>query len=233
MTYVRDTSGTVYEVKSPGSNPKYVECGSDLSDISSRRCPPGVDFKSISAESEFVVGLGMEDRLWGWGWGWVLDDPTIDTNWKQAEVGNGHVVALRRDGTLWTWGDNEEGQLCLGNRTSLVSPKKVTDTVAPASALNDIIRVEANDERTAVLNKWGIAWMCGRNSFGELGIGNTTSQTTFQRVGDTRFSDISLGNGFTVAIDTDGHIWTWGSDTNGRLGNGAAGSTTEEMRITG
>ena len=110
---------------------------------------------------------------------------------------------------------------------------KVTDKVAPAGALNGIVEVYAGEYTTAVLNKYGKAYMCGDNSSGQLGIGNTTDQSTFQRVGETSFSQIEIGRTFTVAIDTDGHLWSWGADSSRQLGNGAAGSTTEEMRITG
>ncbi len=45
-----------------------------------------------------------------------------DSDWAAVSCGGGHTLALKRDGSLWAWGDNDYGQLGLGDTTSSNSP---------------------------------------------------------------------------------------------------------------
>jgi alpha-tubulin suppressor-like RCC1 family protein len=52
-----------------------------------------------------------------------------DTNWSQLAFGYYHTIALKTDGTLWSWGANERGQLGENDRVYRSSPVQVgTDT---------------------------------------------------------------------------------------------------------
>jgi len=44
------------------------------------------------------------------------------TNWKSISSGYYHTVALKTDGTLWSWGYNEYGQLGVNDITSRSTP---------------------------------------------------------------------------------------------------------------
>ena len=52
-----------------------------------------------------------------------------DTTWSQVAGGGLHQMgAVKTDGTLWTWGYNEGGNLGHNNRTNYSSPKQVPGT---------------------------------------------------------------------------------------------------------
>jgi len=53
----------------------------------------------------------------------VADREGITT--PKVEGGNNHFVALKADGTVWTWGLNNNGQLGLGDKSNRWEP---TDT---------------------------------------------------------------------------------------------------------
>jgi hypothetical protein len=47
------------------------------------------------------------------------------TTWNVVDLGQNWMVAVQKDGTLWAWGNNSQGQLGLGNITTYSSPKQV------------------------------------------------------------------------------------------------------------
>ena len=48
-----------------------------------------------------------------------------DTNWKRCSAGYFYQAAIKENGTLWTWGYNNEGQLGLGNTVDYDTPQQV------------------------------------------------------------------------------------------------------------
>ncbi len=88
----------------------------------------------------FTLGLKAGGSLWAWGnneYGqmgqghvdsYVHGTPIQvgkDTHWAAIAAGRKHCLAFQADGSLWAWGDNEYGQLGLGDATSRYSPAKV------------------------------------------------------------------------------------------------------------
>ena len=74
-----------------------------------------------------------------------------------------HAVALKSDGTVWTWGRNNYGQLGDGTTTDKLSPVQV-------SSLTGVVSVVANDYQTVALKSDGTVWAWGFNgSFWPVG----------------------------------------------------------------
>ena len=135
-------------------------------------------------------------------------------NWKQVAVGYSHTVAIKTDGTLWTWGTGGSGQL--GDNT-------VTDRSTPVTTFaggTNWKQVAGGDGYTAAIKTDGTLWTWGGNIFGALGINTTISRstpvTTF--AGGTNWKQVTCGNSHTAAIKTDGTLWTWGVNIFGALG---------------
>ena len=123
-----------------------------LGDITDRYSPVQVgadtDWKTVAAGRFHTIALKTDGTLWAWGSngagqlglgdaGRDTDRHTpvqvgTDTDWKTVAAGTFHTIALKTDGTLWVWGDNESGQLGLGDAgfdTQRFSPTQVgTDT---------------------------------------------------------------------------------------------------------
>ena len=82
-------------------------------------------------------------------------------------------VAVKEDGTVWTWGNNANGELGRGDKNSVYSPVQVKSGDGN-SYLTDIIFVSAGSNHTLALRKDGTVWAWGINSYGQLGNKTTT-----------------------------------------------------------
>ena len=64
-------------------------------------------------------------------------------------------------------------------------------------------------------------WATGSNTAGQLGIGSTTTMSSFVQVGSfADWENISSSTNHAVAIKTDGTLWAWGRNNLGQLGDG-------------
>jgi alpha-tubulin suppressor-like RCC1 family protein len=130
-----------------------------------------------------------------------------------------HTLAIKTDGTLWSWGFNTNGQLGLGNTTNYSSPKQV-------GALTTWNKVAAGFFSLAIKTD-GTLWSWGFNTFGQLGLGNTTDYSSPKQVGAlTTWSQIASSTHFSLVVKTDGTLWAWGRNNAGQLGIGTSGGGT-------
>ena len=129
-----------------------------------------------------------------------------------ASAGADFTVALKADGTLWTWGGNDEGQLGTGTTEGSTTPVQVLDQVTA---------VVAGDYHVAALRTDGTLWMWGSNIDGQLGTGQATEVLQTQPVQvplNGAVLAVAAGTGHTVAILEDGSLWVWGRNDQGQLG---------------
>ncbi len=142
------------------------------------------------------------------------------TTWLSVSAGRYHSLAIKTDGTMWSWGQNNYGKLGLGNTTDYSSPKQVGagTTWASVSA--------SSGNWTAAIKTDGTIWSWGRNdTFGALGLGNVTNVSSPVQIGAlTNWLRVSGGSYHGIAVKTDGTIWTWGRNAYGTLG---LGNTTD------
>lgn len=140
---------------------------------------------------------------------------TGGTNWKSVACGYGYVAAIKTDGSLWGWGQNNMGSLGDNTTTNKSSP---VQTVAGGS--NWII-VAGGGYRIAAIKTDGTLWVWGRNYNGELG-DNTTilkSSPVQTIAGGTNWKIVACGHYHTAAVKTDGTLWGWGRNIFGQLGD--------------
>lgn len=133
-------------------------------------------------------------------------------------AGPHHSAAIRNDGTLWTWGNNEHGQLGDGSRNARHRPFQVP-------GLTNMVDVAAGRGFTVALRDDGTVWAWGTNWAGQLGDGSLTERTTPVRVQQiANVVAISAGFDFATALQTDGTVWAWGHNLTGQLGNNTSGN---------
>jgi alpha-tubulin suppressor-like RCC1 family protein len=137
------------------------------------------------------------------------------TNWKQVSCGSAHTLAIKTDGTLWSWGRNTSGQLGDNTTTNRLTP------VTTFAGGTNWKQVSGGNFHTAAIKTDGTLWTWGNNSYGRLGDNTATNRstpvTTF--AGGTNWKQVSCGDLHTTAIKTDGTLWTWGRNYNGQLGD--------------
>jgi alpha-tubulin suppressor-like RCC1 family protein len=118
--------------------------------------------------------------------------------------GEVHNVALKADGTVWSWGNNIFGQV--GNGTT-------NDASAPVqtSGLSSVIALGGRGYHTLAIEADGSVWGWGWNNAGELGDGTTNRTLVPVRVvGLTNPAVVSAGYKFSIALMTNGTVFQWG-----------------------
>jgi uncharacterized repeat protein (TIGR03803 family) len=145
-------------------------------------------------------------------------------------------VAVRPDGTLWTWGGND-GELGDGLDSVVRDagagwlvleeyrpyPGEVADiTSCFGQTINSPVAVAAGgDDYTVVVDSAGRVWTFGENSGGQLGtgigaLGDTNQYPVPTRVtGVTNVVSVAAGFMHTLALCADGTVWAWGYDNFG------------------
>ena len=190
----------------------------------------GTTWKQVSCGGFHTAAIKTDGSLWVWGnnnQGQLGDSTTTNrntpvttsaggTNWKSVSLGERHTAATKTDGTLWTWGKNDNGQLGTNDTTQRNAP------VTTFAGGNDWKQVNCGySSHTAAIKTDGSLWIWGAGGDGRLGTNDTTQRntpvTTF--AGGTNWKQVECGVFNTAAIKTDGSLWTWGNNQWGQLGN--------------
>ena len=155
------------------------------------------------------------------------------SNIVAISAGQDHALALAADGTVYTWGRNQYGQLGNGQTdeaTSSIGNPYASQVLAVSGdgALSGVVAIAAGGYHSlAVLNDGtAVAW--GYNSSGQLGDGTsglgTDSDTPVTVSALTDAVSVAAGQYFSLALRTDGTVFAWGYDNDGELGDANSGT---------
>jgi alpha-tubulin suppressor-like RCC1 family protein len=142
-------------------------------------------------------------------------------------------MALKSDGTVWTWGDNSFGELGNGSSGNSNVPVQV-------AGLNQVTAIAAGNgyasfvrDGFAVALRWdGTVWAWGSGSRGQLGNGaNNDSNVPVRVSGIGGVSAIATGGDCGLALLPDGTVWSWGHNASGELGIGSNTDTNTPVQI--
>ena len=140
-------------------------------------------------------------------------------NVRTLACGYHHTVIIREDGSVWSTGRNDYGQLGLGDTTRR---NQFTNTGVTAE------QVACGEIHTVIIKDDGSVWMTGSNGNGQLGLGDTSNRNQFTNTGVTA-KQVACGNAYTVIIKDDGSVWVTGQNNYGQLG---LGDTTRRTQFT-
>lgn len=219
-------------------------CGGGGGGSSNATTPPPsfTTTPAIAAGASHTLVLKANGTVWGWGdnsSGQLgIDDDSKNNSITPVQVrGLNHVVAisarektsmaLKADGTVWTWGFGGDAQLGVGGpepAPSLVSYKPVKVTGLP-----NIKAVSMGFSHALALATDGRIWAWGNNSYGQMGAGVSGPVTTPVVIqGNLDFIAIAAGGTSSVALKTDGYAYAWGDNSTGQL---AQGNTTAMLGV--
>lgn len=190
------------------------------------------DVRKVKAGDGFTMVLKNDGTLWGWGKNASGQLGTVNTIASKTPVqvkgvngvgvmtdvvdfdlGTDHVLALTSDGSVYAWGEGNDGQLGLNSTGDRNAPTKIT-------TLSNVVTISAGDARSyAVLND-GRLFAFGDNISGKLGDGGTTDKLVPTMLNVTGIIDVDAADTHTIALKSDGTVLGWGLNTNGQVGNG-------------
>jgi len=166
-------------------------------------------------------------KLWTWGSG-TVGQLGLSGIFSIAQVSSGgsHQAALTSDGRIFTWGLNSAGQLGDGSTINKSSPTQVGGNQSWLS-------VSAGSAFTlAVRNDGGLfAW--GSNSNGQLGLNVSSISRVYSpvQIGSSSWTAVSAGDSHSMAIRSDGWLFTWGLNANGQMGDGTTDDKSSPTQI--
>mmetsp|Transcript_66033 Transcript_66033/g.107128 ORF Transcript_66033/g.107128 Transcript_66033/m.107128 type:complete len:418 (+) Transcript_66033:600-1853(+) len=183
----------------------------------------------VAAGGCHSVALGAEGQVWTWG---------FKGHWKKGNgknhgaavpmllagkalggasavlvaAGDGHTVAVSRDGALWAWGRGEEGQLGLGNLTNRLVPMRVG---GEQEFGGQVLMAACGDWHTLAVTKAGTLWSWGVGDDGRLGHNDDNNrlvptQVEAQHFGHAKIVSAAAGNAHSAAVTEHGGLYTWG-----------------------
>ncbi|MEO5882490.1 MAG: hypothetical protein ABIQ06_08750, partial [Caldimonas sp.] len=195
----------------------------------------GASGSVIAVGSDFSVALLADGtvRAWGSDIGGSLGDGGANTDRPTPGVvpglsdvvaidsSGGNTLVLRRNGEVWGWGYNGFGALGNGSYATTNAPARFIGT----AALRGVRAVSAGNSHSLVLRDDGRIEASGFNAVGALGnpavaYETNTAVEVVVTPGMRPIVAISAGQNFSVALDEDGVVWTWGANNVGQLGQG-------------
>ena len=217
----------------------------------------GKTITAVSAGSYYSLALAGDGTVYTWGrnnYGQLGNGTTDDSNIPVAvtttgtpmagktitaiSAGRFHSLALASDGTVYAWGFNEEGQLGNGTTDDSNIPVAVT-TTGTSMAGKTITAISGGYSHSLALASNGTVYAWGYNDYGQLGNGTTTVSnkpvavtTTGTPIADKTITAISAGYSHSLALASDGTVYAWGNNGNGRLGNGTTTHSNKPVAIT-
>ncbi|MFN8516972.1 MAG: S-layer homology domain-containing protein [Chloroflexia bacterium] len=220
----------------------------------SRVVDPGgnlTDVIAIAGGSFHSLALKADGTVWAWGHDCCgqLGDGTVGdgaggtgdratpvqvaglTDVVAIAAGFIHSLALKRDGTVWAWGDDGNGQLgdgTVGDGAGGAGPRA---TPVQVVGLTGVVGIAAGSFHSLALKADDTVWAWGYDAAGQLGdgtvgdgAGGAGSRATPSQVVSLSGVVAIAGGGFhSLALKADSTVWAWGNDGAGALGDGTLG----------
>jgi alpha-tubulin suppressor-like RCC1 family protein len=197
--------------------------------------------KTVVAGNNLTLALKATGSTYIWGentWGQTangnLTTPQPSpmalagtATWKSVATGGYHSLGIKSDGTLWSWGLDDKGQL--GNATSgnfSTGQPKFFPTPQAVGVAKDWLVVSAGDGHSVGIKGTTapvlMAW--GQNTSGQLGLGNMnpvnqpTQIVVAVPASKPVWTSLACSASYSLALRSDGIVFAWGDNTNGQLG---------------
>ncbi|BDR52684.1 hypothetical protein KIM372_05910 [Bombiscardovia nodaiensis] len=123
-----------------------------------------------------------------------------------------HTLSIGDDGNAYAWGNNENGELGDNTLTRRLTPIRVT---TPAGIKFTQVSAAGWGHFSLAIGTDGNIYSWGRNTEGELGLGDTTDRRIPTKIalptGVNRFTSIATGQSAAFALADNGKIYSWGS----------------------
>jgi alpha-tubulin suppressor-like RCC1 family protein len=237
VTAVDESSGVSTGV-SGASSPISISPGSGTFKIRMQALNPYGPGRLTEYDTGNTIYSGAELYSWGANNNGQLGDNTVADKSSPVQIGalttwesvssrgtSIHSGAIKTDGTLWMWGEGNNGRLGTGNQTDRSSPVQV-------GALTNWRQVSCGRRSSAAVKTDGTLWAWGAAGYGRLGTGNETDLSSPAQLGAlSNWAQVEMGSYHCAAVKTDNTLWAWGRNVNGAVGDGTTASRSSPVQI--
>lgn len=247
-------SGTIGAIKSDGSVWMwgYGQTGSlGNGAITDRSSPVSVlgnhSFVDIRG-SDNTLALKSDGSAWGWGNAIFATTPYINngdgTATKRSSpvsvvgshsftwIGASYMVksGVKSDGSVWTWSDNQWGQL----GDSSITPRSSPVSVVGSGSAQIFVKSYHADWSTCLIDDSSRPWTIGNFSYGQLGENtNAHRSSPVSVVGAHVFTQLTSGYHMYAGLKSDGSVWAWGRNDYGELGDYSITNRSSPVSVIG
>ncbi len=186
---------------------------------------------SLAASPDATCATLPDGTLWCWGEntdGALVSGSTADvvpaarvgtdSDWAEVSGADGHC-ALKVAHTLYCWGPDD----AVPSVASAAAPTQVEPQISWAQAI-------AGGQHHCALAQDQTLYCWGSNTYGQLGLGDTTTRTTATALAGS-WTAASVGLMHTCGIEPDGSLWCWGHNGQGQLGLGDTADRETPTRV--
>jgi alpha-tubulin suppressor-like RCC1 family protein len=147
-----------------------------------------------------------------------------------------HSLAIKADGSLWTWGYNGGGDYDSGGGGQLGTGSYVDQWYpTEVSMPHPVIAVAGGWYHSLAVTNDGQVWAWGSNLDGQIGVTPSVSSTASPTAVSTATNAIAVAAGYnhSVALTSTGSVLTWGNNSYGELGNNTTTGTSSPIQVSG
>ena len=169
----------------------------------------------------------------------IIQNSLLGRKVVQVACGSHHSLCLTADGDIFSWGQNNCGQIGSGTTTNQSTPRKVSASFGGRK----VTRITCGQTSSMAVLENGEVYGWGYNGNGQLGLGNNINQLNPQRVTGLQVKIFQLGvenisfllqgvvvtmvvcgYAHTLAVSDEGALYAWGANSYGQLGTGQESS---------
>ncbi len=220
-----------------------------LDDFESRTTPTAVGtelgWTAVGAGGDFTCAL-RNGVVWCFGGGSsgqlgageftssaVPLEVSLPSSAEVISVGSEHACVILDDGRLYCWGQNTEGQLA--QEDPWTGPGVNSAVPLPVAPGETFVQVSTGQGHTCAIRADGTLWCWGRNTSGELGLGEGSAgqlRLPAQVGSSADWEHIAAGQGHTCGIRS-GELYCWGVNSAGQLGVALEGPVFDPELVVG
>lgn len=213
----------------------------------------GTNWRSLTVGAGQTHAIKTDGTLWSWGnngSGQLGNNSTANqsspvsvvggfTDWASVACSYNYTLAIKTNGSLWSWGNNG------GNGYRTLLPSNASSPVSvTVGGITNWKQVSCAYAHAGGITQSGVLWMWGSEQYGRLGNNIGTSSTKTSPVttagGGTNWKQLSCGYQHNAAVKTDGTLWTWGRnylkfqgtpEPGGQLGDGTTIDRSSPVQV--
>ncbi|XP_022652162.1 RCC1 and BTB domain-containing protein 1-like [Varroa destructor] len=193
-----------------------------------------------------VLALTAQGDVYGWGHNGyaqigngqtsqvnspVLISNNIPNPVAEVACGSFHSIARTISGEVYSWGQNNCGQLGVGATSSNQhNPRKVTGLIQSLFCVG----IACGQTSTVAVFENGEIYAWGLNGSGQLGLGNNVNQMLPAKIDGLKnvtIQKVVCGFAHTMALSDEGTLYVWGANSYGQLGLGNKANQVNPVRM--